>query len=143
MKIGKRRFHQPSRMTRSGEWKLIGYRCLQRTWLGKAPRSLCVTGVLAVYLINYTVRLGRLVPTLPKATRAEQGEIERIYEYGLGSAREARDWYYKGRQILGESVTAHRLDLMAQIIRMLLVMIPDQRGETLKEEAVAYGKIEA
>ena len=26
----------------------------------------------------------------------------RFYEYALGSAREARDWYYKGRHILGE-----------------------------------------
>ncbi|MFQ6040547.1 MAG: four helix bundle protein [Candidatus Poribacteria bacterium] len=24
----------------------------------------------------------------------------RFYEYGLGSARESRDWYYKGRHVL-------------------------------------------
>ena len=62
-----------------------------------------------------------------------------FYSYALGSAREGRDWYYKGRHVLGESVTNHRLDLMTQIIRMLLVMIPDQRGQSLREEESAYG----
>src|SRR3989442_10634912 len=28
----------------------------------------------------------------------------RFYEYALGSAREGRDWYYKSRHVLGESV---------------------------------------
>src|SRR5437660_368494 len=37
--------------------------------------------------------------------------------------------------------TNHRLDLLTQIIRMLLVIIPDQRGESLKEEEVAYGDL--
>jgi four helix bundle protein len=62
-----------------------------------------------------------------------------FYSYALGSAREARDWYYKARHVLGESVASHRLELMTQIIRMLLVMIPDQRGETLREERTEYG----
>ena len=62
-----------------------------------------------------------------------------FYSYALGSGREARDWYYKGRHVLGESVTNHRLDLLTQIVRMLLVMIPDQRGESLKEEEATYG----
>jgi four helix bundle protein len=62
-----------------------------------------------------------------------------FYSYALGSAREGRDWYYKGRHVLGESVANHRLDLMTQVIRMLLVMIPDQRGQSLREEEAAYG----
>ena len=33
----------------------------------------------------------------------------RFYEYALGSARESRDWYYKGRHILGPVVTARWL----------------------------------
>lgn len=65
-----------------------------------------------------------------------------FYSYALGSGREGRDWYYKGRHVLGESVTSHRLDLMTQIIRILLVMIPDQRGESLREEEEAYGDLQ-
>lgn len=62
-----------------------------------------------------------------------------FYSYALGSAREARDWYYKARHVLGESVTNHRLELITQIIRVLLVMIPDQRGQSLREEKAPYG----
>jgi four helix bundle protein len=64
-----------------------------------------------------------------------------FYSYALGSAREGRDWYYKGRHVLGESVANHRLALMTQIIRMLLVMIPNQRGESLREEETNYGDL--
>lgn len=65
-----------------------------------------------------------------------------FYSYALGSGREGRDWYYKGRHVLGESVTSHRLDLMTQIIRMLLVMIPDQRGQSLREREALYGDLQ-
>jgi len=51
----------------------------------------------------------------------------RFYEYALGSARESRGWYYNGRHILGESVTDHRIQMLTQIIRLLLTMIPQQR----------------
>jgi four helix bundle protein len=62
----------------------------------------------------------------------------RFYEYALGSAREGRDWYYKGRHILGETIVSHRLSLLTQVIRLLLTIIPAQRGATLKEETTIY-----
>jgi four helix bundle protein len=62
----------------------------------------------------------------------------RFYEYTPGSARESRDWYYKGRHVLGEIVTRHRLSLFTQIIRLLLTMIPQQRGRILREQPVSY-----
>lgn len=65
----------------------------------------------------------------------------RFYEYALGSARESRDWYHKGRHILGEPVTAHRINLLTQIIRLLLTIIPAQRRATLKEEPSIYATI--
>ncbi|MDM8518935.1 four helix bundle protein [Anaerolineales bacterium HSG6] len=52
----------------------------------------------------------------------------KFYEYALGSARESRDWYYKARHVLGEAVLNHRLDILTQIIRLLLTMIPQQRS---------------
>jgi four helix bundle protein len=63
----------------------------------------------------------------------------RFYEYALGSARESRDWYYKGRHVLEQPVVSHRLDLLSQIIRLLLVMVPDQRNRTLRDESFPYG----
>jgi four helix bundle protein len=62
----------------------------------------------------------------------------RFYEYALGSAREARDWYFKGRHILGPTVTEHRLNFLTEIIRLLLTMVPEQRGAVLKEDAAPY-----
>lgn len=62
----------------------------------------------------------------------------RFYEYALGSARESRDWYYKGRYILGEEVVQHRLGFLEEIIRLLLTMIPQQRGRTLREDGPTY-----
>ncbi len=61
----------------------------------------------------------------------------RFYEYALGSARESRDWYYKGRLILGDPVTEHRLTLVTQLIRLLLTIVPAER-KLVKEETVFY-----
>ena len=71
-------------------------------------------------------------------SRGSGKDRSRFYEYALGSARESRDWYYKARHVLGQPVVDHRLDLLSQIIRLLLVMIPDQRGRTLREDSPEY-----
>jgi len=63
----------------------------------------------------------------------------RFYEYALGSARESRDWYFKGRFVLGEEVTQHRLHFMTEIIRLLLVIVPEQRGGEIREPDPSYG----
>ncbi len=62
----------------------------------------------------------------------------RFYEYSLGSARECRDWYHKARHLLGEDVLQHRFDLLENIIRLLLTMIPKQRGKAIKDESGVY-----
>jgi four helix bundle protein len=62
----------------------------------------------------------------------------RFYEYALGSARESRGWYYKGRHVMGENVAEHRMQLVTQIIRLLLTMVPDQRNIMLHEDEVPY-----
>jgi four helix bundle protein len=67
----------------------------------------------------------------------------RFYEYSLGSARETRDWYFKARHVLGAIVTEHRLNFLAEIIRLLLTMVPQQRGFVLKEDEVPYRVNEA
>ena len=62
----------------------------------------------------------------------------RFYEYALGSARESRDWYYKARHLLGNEVIEHRFDLLENIIRLLLTMIPQERGKMIREENAHY-----
>lgn len=66
----------------------------------------------------------------------------RFYEYALGSARESRDWYYKSRHILGESVTNYRIGILTQIIRLLLTMVPQQRKYAVKEQESEYKRRE-
>jgi four helix bundle protein len=62
----------------------------------------------------------------------------RFYEYALGYARESRGWYYKGRHILGGSIAEHRMEFTTQIIRLLIKMVPDQRGYKIKEDTPEY-----
>ena len=62
----------------------------------------------------------------------------RFYEYSLGSARESRDWYFKARHVLGDQVFQHRLQLLTDIIRLLLTMIPQQYQRVLREQNDLY-----
>ncbi len=62
----------------------------------------------------------------------------RYYEYSLGSARESRGWYYDARYVLGGPVATHRMQLMTKIIRLLLIIIPSERGYKLKESPEHY-----
>ncbi len=62
----------------------------------------------------------------------------RYYEYALGSARESRTWYYQARHILTENVALHRIKLLTSIIRLLMTMIPAERGYKLLEAREPY-----
>lgn len=66
------------------------------------------------------------------------GNRARYFEYALGSARESREWYYRGRHVLGPQVTEHRLSLLARIAQLLIGYIPEQRTASLREESVKY-----
>ena len=71
-------------------------------------------------------------------SRKSRKDQARYYEYALGSAREARTWYFQSRKVLGEAVVSHRLELITQIIKQLLVIIPSNRGHKISEEQADY-----
>ena len=73
-------------------------------------------------------------------SRGSGKDRARFYEYALGSARECRGWYYKGRHVLGEPVVEHRIQLITEIVRLLLAMVPNQRayGALLHEVDAEY-----
>jgi four helix bundle protein len=71
-------------------------------------------------------------------SRSSGKDRARFYEYALGSGRESRGWYFKGRHVLGAKVVEHRIRFTTQIIRLLLTMVPDQRSVYLQEETVPY-----
>jgi four helix bundle protein len=64
----------------------------------------------------------------------------RYYEYALGSARAARDWYYQSQPLLGKTITDHRLTLLTQLIHRLLKLLP-YRPQVKRQESAYVEKI--
>lgn len=60
------------------------------------------------------------------------------YEYALGSTHESRTWYYQARHIFTDQVVLHRIKLLTSIIRLLMTMIPAERGYKLLEAREPY-----
>ena len=71
-------------------------------------------------------------------SRSTGRDRARFLEYALGSTREARDWYYKAHHVLKEEVIKHRLDLLTQITKMLIVLAPLQRQKGIREGQASY-----
>jgi four helix bundle protein len=71
-------------------------------------------------------------------SRSSSKDRARFYEYALGSAREARGWYYEGRHILTAEVASHRMRLLTEVICLLLTMVPQNPEITLREDAMEY-----
>jgi len=61
-------------------------------------------------------------------SRGTDRERCRIFEYSLGSAREARDWSYKARHVLGSERTAQLLRILTRIVQLLTVTIVRERS---------------
>jgi four helix bundle protein len=61
-------------------------------------------------------------------SRSSGPEQAHFYEYALGSAREARGWYYKCSPALPPAVTAVRLARLSRIVRILTAVIPRERA---------------
>jgi four helix bundle protein len=60
-----------------------------------------------------------------------------FYEYALGSTREMRDWYYKGRHVLKDRVALHRIELCTQLVRPLIRMTSNERRDNRRLAARA------
>ena len=70
-------------------------------------------------------------------SRGSGRDRARFYEYSLGSAREARDWYYKARYRLG-ALEPDRIEILTDVIRLLLGLVQKQPGRTLREPGAEY-----
>ena len=60
-----------------------------------------------------------------------------FYEYALGAGKAAPGISWHATR-LREEIVAHRMRLLGQIIRLLLTMIPEQRGRVLREPKAEY-----
>ena len=64
-------------------------------------------------------------------SRSSGKDRARIFEYSLGSVRESMIWYHQGEVVLGR-LAQERLDKLEEIRRMLLAIIPRERGKLIR-----------
>ena len=122
-------------------WKMTAYRyALFASDLGWSDVTKLIKDKRTIETADQLYRsLGSISANLAEGySRGTGKDRARFYEYSLGSARESRDWYFKGRHILGNEVFTHRSKFITEIVRLLLTMIPQQRGRTLREEQEKY-----
>jgi four helix bundle protein len=95
------------------------------------------TGALAAQLYR---AMGSIGANIAEGYSRRTGKDRaHFYEFALGSARESREWCYRGRHVVGDAVIEHRLALLEQIIRLLLTVVPQQRESgTIAEHAAQY-----
>ena len=122
-------------------WKMEAYRlALFSTEIGWHDVTELMKDRRTIGLADQLYRsLGSVSANLAEGYSHHTGKSRaQFYQYSLGSARESRDWYYKSHHILKEEVVRHRISLLTHIIKLLLTMIPQQRGKTLKEQPAVY-----
>ena len=131
----------PAEITGDLLWRIEAYRlALFVSDIGWADTTRLVRDPRTVSLADQLYRsLGSVSANIEEGySRGTGRDRARFYEYALGSAGETRGWYYRARHVLGERVAMHRVDLMTQIIRLLLAMVPHQRGGGLREDEAPY-----
>ncbi|MCU0493491.1 MAG: four helix bundle protein [Chloroflexaceae bacterium] len=131
----------PTRVTGDPLWKMRVYRlALFLSDIGWVDVSKLAQDARTKTLADqlYTA-LGSIGANLAEGYSRSSGKDRvRFYEYALGSARESREWYYRGRHVLEPSVVEHRIDVLAEIIRLFLAIIPEERNRQIREESATY-----
>ncbi len=65
-------------------------------------------------------------------SRSSGKDRARIFEYALGSVRESMSWYKSSLPILGDLTVNDRRDRLEEMRRLLLAIIPRERGRSMK-----------
>ena len=65
-------------------------------------------------------------------SRSSGRDRARIFEYALGSVRESMMWYHAARPLLGRETVRERLDKLEEMRRLLLAIIPRERGTLIR-----------
>ena len=122
-------------------WRVEAYRlALFVADLGWSDTSNLLRDKRTLGLADQLMRaLGSVAANIAEGySRGTSKDRAHFYEYALGSARESRTWFFLARHVLSEEIVAHRMRLLGQIIRLLLTMIPEQRGRVLRESPADY-----
>lgn len=65
-------------------------------------------------------------------SRSSGRDRARVFEYALGSARECMVWYRAAKPVLGAERAGQCLDKLEEIRRLLLAIIPRERGRLIR-----------
>ena len=65
-------------------------------------------------------------------SRSSGRDRARIFEYALSSVRESMTWYRSGEPILGVELVQDRLDILEEMRRLLLAIIPRERDRLIR-----------
>jgi four helix bundle protein len=116
----------PSSITEDRLWSVTAHRlALYLVDLGWGDVTRLAGDRRTVSLSNQLYRsLGSISANLAEGySRSSGRDRARLYEYALGSARESRGWYLAARHLLGDETVQRRMDVLAEIIRLVLVML--------------------
>ena len=89
--------------------------------LSAEPVTQRIAGQLYAAVTSITANIGE------GYSRSSGKDRSRIFEYALGSVRESMSWYQGARPVLGD-VVRNRLDNLEEIRRLLIAIIPRERG---------------
>ena len=64
--------------------------------------------------------------------RSSGKDRARIFEFALGSAGEAEEWYDAGTPVLGQETAEDRIKILREIQRMLKAIIPRERVRLIR-----------
>ena len=77
--------------------------------------------------------VGSIAANISEAYSRSSGRDRALrFEYALGSVRESMEWYHSAQPVLGEDSVLDRLDRLEEMRRMLLAIIPRERGRSMK-----------
>jgi four helix bundle protein len=116
-------------------WRMAAYRfaiyALEIGWVDATTLDRTrVTRLIGSQLYR---ALGSIAANIAEGySRSSGADRVRIFEYALGSTRESSVWYLAARPVLGQSTCDTRNELLSQIRRILLSVIPAERTRRLK-----------
>lgn len=120
----------PAMFTRDTRWRMPAYRF--GVWMSHLVKQ----DFEVLYAVrasrNTAEQLLRSVESISSNlaegyARSTGRERARYYDMAAATAHEARDWYFKARDVLGDAVVEQRLMVLDRIIRILTVVIPRER----------------
>jgi four helix bundle protein len=125
----------PESITADALWRCESYRralfAADRAWLD--VRSLAHTPCARVLADQLYRSVGSVSANIAEGcSRGSAADRVRFFEYALGSAREARDWYFKARFAIGTATADDRMRLLTSVIRLLLIALPQERRRSVR-----------